>query len=389
MNIIIIHEVGYLSKPVYEYQDFAERLAYLDHEVTVIDFDEGISGPFRSQSISKTGLAKVRLISLPNLGIPVLGILYARYRFGVELKGLLSSQKIDVVFLYSVFVNGVSAVKICNQLGIRVVYRVLDAYHQLRKSVWQSWLLRQGESFIYRKASLLAVTNQKMNDYVHQIAGSACAPTVVLDHGVDTTHFKLITINQDLAVDLGIKPSDFVVVFLGTTYAFSQLDKIIANIPEITQIISNFKLLIIGAGELDQSIRDQIKSLNLSEQVVCCGMIDYAKLPQYLSLAKIAILPFQINNITKDIIPIKMLQYLSSSLPVVSTPLPDVVNHFPAAISGVVYSRDDDITGYIETLQSSIQKSNLEELSNNARQFVSNNYSIDATTSQLVKILSA
>jgi glycosyltransferase involved in cell wall biosynthesis len=388
MNIVIIHEVGYLSKPVYEYQDFAERLAYLGHAVTVIDFDERAPGPLRSKIISRTGLAEVRLISLPNLGVPVFGVLNARYRFSIELKKLLASQKVDVVFLYSVFVNGVSAVKICNQLGVRVVYRVLDAYHQLRKSAWQSWLLKQGESFIYRHANLLAVTNRKMHEYVHQIAGSACSPIVVLDHGVDTTHFQHCQFDLELADKLTITTDDFVVVFLGTTYAFSQLDVLISHIPNIRDHIPNFKLMIIGAGELDRKIDDQISTLKLHDQVVCCGMIDYAKLPQYLSLARLAILPFAINEITKDIIPIKILQYLSSSLPVISTPLPDVINHFSDTISGVVYSRDDSIFSLIDLLQSTMQKDTLEELSNNARQFVSTNYSIDATTSNLVKILS-
>ena len=230
MNIVVIHEVGYLSKPVYEYQDFAERLAHLGHAVTVIDFDEGASGQLRSQIISKTGLAEVRLISLPNLGIPVLGVLYARYRFGVELRRFLSTQKVDAVFLYSVFVNGVSAVKICNQLGVRVVYRVLDAYHQLRKSAWQSWLLKQGESYIYRHANILAITNRKMYEYVNQIAVSACAPTVVLDHGVDTRHFQRTHFDLALANKLNISSNDLVAVFLGTTYEFSQLDELISHV---------------------------------------------------------------------------------------------------------------------------------------------------------------
>jgi glycosyltransferase involved in cell wall biosynthesis len=389
MNIIIIHEVGYLSKPVYEYQDFAERLVYLGHTVTVIDFDEGASGPLRSQIISKTGLAEVRLISLPNLGIPILGVLYARYQFGVELKRLLSSQKVDAVFLYSVFVNGVSAVKICNQLGIRVVYRVLDAYHQLRKSAWQSWLLKQGESYIYRQANLLAVTNQKMNDYVHQIAGSACVPTVVLDHGVDTHHFQLNHVDLALANALKISTDDFVAVFLGTTYAFSQLDALISRIPKICDQIPNFKLLIIGAGELDQNIRDQITLLNLSDKVVCCGMIDYTKLPQYLSLATIAILPFQINNITKDIVPIKILQYLSSGLPVVSTPLPDVMNHFPNKVSGVMYSNSDSLADFIDAMQATIKEGHLQELANLAREYVSTHYSMDVATDHLQNILTS
>ena len=388
MNIVVIHEVGYLSKPVYEYQDFVERIAHLGHSVTVIDFDESCASPVTVRKVSKTGLAAVTLVTLPNVGIPGLNILYARYLFGVEFKRILKDGDIDAVFLYSIFVNGIDAVKICKPLGIRVVFRAIDAYHRLRKNPWQSWLLKRGESFVYKNANLVAVTNHQMDQYVKQIAAPAYVKTFLLDHGVDTAHFRPIPINKDLAGDLGIKSSDLVVVFLGTTYVFSQLDKIIAKISEITQKISNFKLLIIGAGELDLKISDQIHTLGLEEQVICCGMIDYSFLPKYLSLAKLAILPFEINQITKDIIPIKMLQYLSSSLPVVATPLPDVVHHFPAAISGVVYSRDDDISSFIQTLQSTIQKDSLGELSKSARQFVSANYSIDAATSKLVRILS-
>lgn len=387
MNIVVIHEVGYLSKPVYEYQDFAERLAYLGHSVTVIDFDESCSSPFTIKRVSKTGLAMVNLVTLPNIGIPGLNILYARYRFSSELKKILKDSDIDAIFLYSIFVNGIDAVKTCKQLGIRIVFRAIDAYHRLRKNPWQSWLLKQGESYVYRNVDLLAVTNQKMDQYVKKIAGPECAKTFLLDHGVDTSHFCKIPQDSNLAKILGIVPSDFVAVFLGTTYGFSRLDKLIEKIPEITGQHANFKLLIIGAGELDKSIADQIQNLGLSKQVICCGMIDYEFLPQYLSLANLAILPFEINDITKDIIPIKMLQYLSSGLPVISTPLPDVTKHFPSTASGVIYAHDDDINSFVNALQTTMQKGDLEELSNSARQYVSAHYSIEATTTKLEKIL--
>ena len=97
-----------------------------------------------------------------------------------------------------------------------------------------------------------------------------------------------------------------------------------------------------------------------------------------------------LNNkeITKDIIPIKILQYLSSSLPVVSTPLPDVVNHFPVFNSGVVYSQTDNVSDFMQTILTTIQNETLEMLSRNARQFVSTHYSMDTATNHLVKILS-
>lgn len=387
MNIAVIHEVGYLSKPVYEYQDFAERLAHLGHSVTVIDFDEACTSPFTVKEVSKTDLATVTLVSLPNTGIPLLNIFYARYRFGIEFKKILRDYKIDTVFLYSIFINGVDAVKICNQLGIRVVYRAIDAYHRLRKNPFQSWLLKQGESSVYKNVNLIAVTNHQMEQYVRKIAGIACAKSCLLDHGVDIDHFRKITSDSNLAKNLNIIHSDFVVVFLGTTYSFSRLDAIITKIPEILRQISNFKLLIIGAGELDVSIINQIHVLGLEGRVICCGMIEYALLPSYLSLGQLAILPFEINEITRDIIPIKILQYLSSNLPVVSTPLPDVVANFPEISSGVIYSNDDSVASLMQTLQSVIKNGNLDDLSKNARDFVSANFSIDVTTSRLEKIL--
>jgi glycosyltransferase involved in cell wall biosynthesis len=83
-----------------------------------------------------------------------------------------------------------------------------------------------------------------------------------------------------------------------------------------------------------------------------------------------------------------MLQYLSSSLPVVSTPLPDVINHFPATTSGVVYSSSDEMSDFVKTMETTILVDNLEELSKSARRFVSAHYSMEATTKHLVKILS-
>ena len=135
MNIVVIHEVGYLSKPVYEYQDFAERLAYLGHSVTVIDFDESCSAPFTVKKVSKTGLAMVTLVTLPNIGIPGLNILYARYRFGVEFRKILKDGDIDAVFLYSIFVNGIDAVKLCKQLSIRIVFRYRCVSSSSKKSL--------------------------------------------------------------------------------------------------------------------------------------------------------------------------------------------------------------------------------------------------------------
>lgn len=54
------------------------------------------------------------------------------------------------------------------------------------------------------------------------------------------------------------------------------------------------------------------------------GVVPYQAIPQYLNQFSAAIIPFRISPLTLAVDPVKLYEYLSSSLPVVSTPLPEV-----------------------------------------------------------------
>ena len=215
LKIIVIHEVSYLDKPVYEYQDFAERLAARGHEVTVIDFCESRQSGLVYRKVSRTGQGEVQLINLPNSGLPILKYLIARFQFPRLLKRIIDSQGADAVLLYSVFVNGAGAISVCRKLGLPVVYRVLDAYHRLRKNRFQSWLLLQSEKYIYRNANILSVTNEQMGRYVRALVPEGkIAPVQVTDHGVDTEHFRRVAFDEEIAASLSIDQNDFVCLFV-------------------------------------------------------------------------------------------------------------------------------------------------------------------------------
>lgn len=388
MKIIIIHEVSYLDKPVYEYQDFAERLATRGHEVTVIDFCEYQQSELACRKVSRTGQGEVQLISLPNNGVPILKYLIARFQFPHLLKRVIHEQGADAVLLYSVFINGTGAVAMCRELGIPVVYRALDAYHRLRNNRFQSWLLLQSEKYIYRNANTLSVTNEQMGRYIRELVPEGkIAPVHVTDHGVDTNHFRRIEFDAELAAELTIDPNDFICLFLGTTYSFSRLDRLVLHVNNLRQAIPNFKLLILGSGELDESIRLAAVDAGVSDYVLQPGMISYKELPSYLSLAKIAICPFEINDITRDIIPIKMLQYLAAELPVIATPLPDLYRKIPHEKSGVFYSAIDEMESFVEMLVHIVTSIDAAAIGVRARRYVSDHHSMDRVIAELENLL--
>jgi glycosyltransferase involved in cell wall biosynthesis len=56
------------------------------------------------------------------------------------------------------------------------------------------------------------------------------------------------------------------------------------------------------------------------------GPRHYADVPAYVEAFDVAIIPFKLNGLTEDTNPIKVYEYLAAGVPVVSTPLPEVID---------------------------------------------------------------
>ncbi len=217
MKILVVHEVSYKKKVVYEYQDFAERLAKNGHEVTVVDFDEHGNGAYERSSFSKTGLANILHITTPFINLPIFKYISARLNYKRILKQLITEKKIDVVLLYSVFINGTNTVRICNKNKIPVVYRVLDIYHKLRENPLIMIPLYLGERFIYSHADWVCVTNSVLEKYVLKLSKRTTLDKIItLHHGVDTTFFKPNKKNINKLKENGFSDLDRVLIFIGS-----------------------------------------------------------------------------------------------------------------------------------------------------------------------------
>ena len=80
-----------------------------------------------------------------------------------------------------------------------------------------------------------------------------------------------------------------------------------------------WKFLLIGRIE-DERVRSLAKFPN----VEFSGEIPYSKLPEYLALFDVGLIPFLSNELTRAADPIKLYEYFSRGLPVVSSRLPEV-----------------------------------------------------------------
>ena len=92
---------------------------------------------------------------------------------------------------------------------------------------------------------------------------------------------------------------------------------------EVARRRPEWQFVMIGpVVKIDQNL------LPNGENVHYVGMKDYKELPTYFGNWDVAILPFALNDSTKYISPTKTPEYLAAGLPVVSTPIRDVVRTY-------------------------------------------------------------
>jgi len=342
LNLLFVHEVSYEKKPIFEMHEFPEHLTDRGHKVTFLQFDEGLKfwqghQQPRTKTISGRVLpkTKINLVTPHQFGIPGLDRVWATISVWPVLNRLLKNDKFDAIVLYAVPTYGHQVIQLAKKYGVPVIFRALDVSHLIRKSLL-SPLIKSAEKYVYQHADVLSANNPAMSDYCGRL-GSRSAGTLVNLPPLDISHFAKAVANSDRQNELGLKPSDLVITYLGTFFHFSGLDVVIREFAEIAANHPTAKILLIGGGEQDKDLRELVSELNLGGRVIFTGFIPYSKLSGYLGLTTVAINPMRPGMVSHTAFPHKVIQYMASGLPVVSTKLDGLYKTF-GDTSGLTWS---------------------------------------------------
>ncbi len=381
LNLLFVHEVSYEKKPIFEMQEFPEHLAARGHKVTFLQFDEGYKfWRGKRKPTEKTIQGRVlpetsiKIVTPHQFGIPGLDRIYATLSVWPELDRLLKNEKFDAIVLYAVPTYGHQVIELAKKYGVPVIFRALDVSHLIRKSLL-SPLIKSAEKYVYEHADVLSANNPAMAEYC-QALGSRDKGTVVNLPPLDISHFAKALPNATIQKELGLKPTDSVITYLGTFFHFSGLDVVIREFAEQADQHPNTKILLIGGGEQEKELRDLVSQLKLANRVIFIGFIPYAKLSGYLGLTTVAINPMKPGMVSHTAFPQKVIQYMASRLPVVTTKLDGLYKTF-GDTSGLTWSAGSE--GLIgKALALAEDENKLEENSRLQLKTVSTKFDIDS-----------
>lgn len=359
MRILVVHEVDFVSKVVYEWQEFPEALSRAGHEVRVLDYDthsgwrdlrEWGLGPKR-ETVAWRLDASATFELLRMIGPPVPGIrrLYAAAASRSVLKRVIAESAPDAVLLYAVPTCGRATLRAAHSAGVPVVFRSIDILSELVPRVISAGV-HLLERSVYRGCDRVLVANPCLREYVDSMTGRKAPASLVLSP-VDTERFGPRPDEaREARIRLGIAPDARVAVFVGSLFGFIGLDRLLDHWPRVTSAEPRAHLLIVGGGPAEASLRARVAEAGLQASVTFTGMRPYDEIPALISAGDVGLCPFELLRVTRNVNPIKVMQYLSCGIPVVCTPLEGTTRVLPEEESGVLYSRPGD--DYTETLLS-------------------------------------
>ena len=144
------------------------------------------------------------------------------------------------------------------------------------------------------------------------------ANTHLATHGVDHAHFAR-------ALDPGTRAAPEVARLAGPVLAVVGLLDERVDLPLLAHVAARrpeWSIALVGRAHVDLA-----PLVAAHPNVHHLGHCAYARLPQVLNASAAALVPFVVNEYTRHVNPVKLREYLSAGLPVVSTDLPEVARY--------------------------------------------------------------
>lgn len=395
MKILVVHEVNYLKKIIYEFQILPEILSMLGHDVTVIDYDDswetagnGDRSGLRTRihvSVHRAYAGASVTVRRPGMiRLPVLSRVSAAITSGIETYRFLRSQSPDAILLYGLPTVGVQTYLAAQKFGVPVIFRSIDVLNQLVP--WRALVppTRLMERYIYNRVNAVATVTLHLKKHILSY-GVPESRVRVLPSGVDTTMFSPGPRNTAVLEKWGIGAADPVILFMGTIYTFSGLDRVFSEFPRVLARHPAAKLLIVGCGDDEERLKTLAAQLGLTGNVIFGGLQSYADLPGIIRSCDVCINPFELNGITNDILPTKLFQYLACGKPVVATELPGTLPFLTGEQHGMIYCPLESFADCIADLLDDSQRR--ERLGRSGIQTTTSKYEWTRIAEQMISLI--
>jgi glycosyltransferase involved in cell wall biosynthesis len=342
MKLLVLQETDWIKRGIHQQHHLMDRMALRGHEIRVIDYDylwkddkdkkiitgrKEIKGAYKIFKDADITLIRPGMIKIS--GLDYASILYFHNK---EIKKQINEFKPDVIIAFGIL-NAYLGMRQAKENNIQFVYYLIDHLHTLLSGSFKRSIAKLFEKAALKGADKILVINKGLKDYSVEMGGDINKISII-SAGVDLERFNPQVDGSAIREKYGIKKDDILLFFMGWIYEFSGMKEVAESLS--TTDNEKIKLMIVGEGDLYEPLLKMKSEKNLDGRLILTGKVPFGDIPKYLAAADICLLPAYKNEIMKNIVPIKIYEYMAMGKPVIATKLPGIMKEFGGG-NGIIY----------------------------------------------------
>jgi len=230
---------------------------------------------------------------------------------------LCESFQPDILQAHSPVLNALPALKVGRKRGIPCVYEVRALWEDgavdhgtTRSGSLRYRLSRAIETHALRRASHVTTICQGLRTEIAN-RGIADERITVIPNAVDIDLFRFgQEEDASLRKRLGLGGAT-TMGFAGSFYGYEGLDLAIEALAALASRQTNLKLLLIGGGPREDSLRTLAANLGVTDRVVFAGRVAQHEVQRYYGLIDLLVYPRHRTRVTEVVTPLKPLEAMA------------------------------------------------------------------------------
>jgi glycosyltransferase involved in cell wall biosynthesis len=381
MHILVIQETDWLTRGPHTQHHIFERLSTNPHiKVTALDYDIDHVMKEKSLCIKKKTYKNVNK-AIENSNVKVIRTAHIQVKYLRRISSLISNfltilkiirkERPDLIVGFSIS-NGLIGMLFSKLFNIPYLFFYIDILHELVPIEMVRNVSKTLSIVLFKLSDKILVHTNHQKQFILS-AGINSKKIGMLPDGIslNNIHVSKAKLNS-LKESFSIKEKDFVIFFMGYLYEFAGLIEIVEYYSKkgLAEEL-NLKFLILGDGGVYNRLV-KLKEKLRADWVILPGRVPYSEITEYVELADLCLMSFDINNVTKDIMPIKIFEYMAQKKPILSNSLPSVVYELKDKSDIIFAKNQTDLIEKITPL--SKKKKELQEIGQKGFELVKKEY---------------
>ncbi len=201
-----------------------------------------------------------------------------------------------------------AAVECAKKLNIPVIIKIDDAVYAKATGI----------KSIQRKIEKIYNTNAMKKADLVLVSNDKTKKVVINNYNIDSEKIKIIPNGIDVKFFAEHKAKENYVIFSGMMYYHRGVDVLLKAAQKVVTKNPKIKFMLVGYGPEKDKLIQITKDLGISSNVEFKGWVDREQIPNLLAKSLIGIGPLRLTEVTEGALPIKVLEYMASSLPIIA-----------------------------------------------------------------------